>query len=80
MPVQDAAIDIRLDLIALSDALDGLEKVAPDKAKIVELRYFGGLSVEETAAALRISVRTVHTDWALARAWLYRALTTDHAD
>jgi RNA polymerase sigma factor (TIGR02999 family) len=70
----DAAIDIRLDLIALSDALDGLEKVAPDKAKIVELRYFGGLSVEETAEYLGLSPATVKRHFAFARTWLFREL------
>ena len=51
----------------------------PRKAQVVELRFFGGLSIEETAEALGISVRTVHADWAFARAWLYRTLTAVHA-
>ena len=51
----------------------------PRKAQVVELRFFGGLSIEETAEALGISVRTVHADWAFARAWLYRTLTAAHA-
>jgi RNA polymerase sigma factor (TIGR02999 family) len=68
------------DLLAMDAALELLAKEDPRKAQVVELRFFGGLSVEETAAALRISVRTVHTDWALARAWLFRTLTADHAD
>jgi RNA polymerase sigma factor (TIGR02999 family) len=57
-------------LIALNDALDQLTIAAPRKAKIVELRYFGGLSVEETAAVLKVSVETVTRDWRLARGWL----------
>jgi RNA polymerase sigma factor (TIGR02999 family) len=57
-------------LIALSDALDELSGADPRKAKIVELRYFGGLSVEETAAVLKVSVETVTRDWRLARGWL----------
>jgi RNA polymerase sigma factor (TIGR02999 family) len=57
-------------LIALSDALDELSDADPRKAKIVELRYFGGLSVEETAAVLKVSVETVTRDWRLARGWL----------
>jgi DNA-directed RNA polymerase specialized sigma24 family protein len=44
------------------------------KARVVELRFFGGLSVDETAQALGVSPRTVHNDWVIARAWLYRAL------
>jgi RNA polymerase sigma factor (TIGR02999 family) len=58
------------ELIALNDALDELKEVAPRKAKIVELRYFGGLSVEETAAVLNVSEGTVTRDWRLARGWL----------
>ena len=57
-------------LIALNDALDELTEVDPRKAKVVELRYFGGLSVEETAAVLKVSVETVTRDWRLARGWL----------
>jgi RNA polymerase sigma factor (TIGR02999 family) len=57
-------------LIALSDALDELSDADPRKAKIVELRYFGGLSVEETGAVLKVSVETVTRDWRLARGWL----------
>jgi RNA polymerase sigma factor (TIGR02999 family) len=57
-------------LIALNDALDELSQVDPRKAKMVELRYFGGLSVDETAAVLKVSVETVTRDWRLARGWL----------
>ncbi len=57
-------------LIALDDALGELQEVDPRKARIVELRYFGGLSVEETAAALGVSEETVTRDWRLARGWL----------
>ena len=57
-------------LIALNDALDELKKSDARKAKVVELRYFGGLSVEETAAILSVSVETVTRDWRLARGWL----------
>jgi RNA polymerase sigma-70 factor, ECF subfamily len=67
------------DLLAVDSALRMLAVEDPRKAQVVELRFFGGLSVEETAEALEISVRTVHTDWALARAWLYRTLTAAHA-
>ena len=58
------------ELIALNDALDELKIVDPRKAKIVELRYFGGLSVVETAAVLNVSEGTVTRDWRLARGWL----------
>lgn len=58
------------ELLALNDALDQLKEADPRKAKIVELRYFGGLSVEETAAVLNVSEGTVTRDWRLARGWL----------
>ncbi len=57
-------------LVALDDALTELQEVDPRRARIVELRYFGGLSVEETAAALGVSEETVTRDWRLARGWL----------
>lgn len=57
-------------LVALDDALTELQEVDPRRARVVELRYFGGLSVEETAAALGISEETVARDWRLARGWL----------
>lgn len=57
-------------LIALSDALDELAQGDPRKAKVVELRYFAGLSLEDTAAVLKVSVETVTRDWRLARGWL----------
>jgi RNA polymerase sigma factor (TIGR02999 family) len=63
------------DLLAVDAALEMLERVDARKAQVVELRFFGGLSIDEIAAALGVSPRTVHTDWAFARAWLYRALS-----
>jgi RNA polymerase sigma-70 factor, ECF subfamily len=63
------------ELIALDDALQGLERLDPRQAQIVELRFFVGLSVEETAEALSISARTVQRDWNVARAWLRGELT-----
>jgi RNA polymerase sigma factor (TIGR02999 family) len=57
-------------LIALNDALDELAESDPRKARVVELRYFGGLSVSDTAAVLKVSVETVTRDWRLARGWL----------
>ncbi len=55
----------------MDDALESLAKVAPRPARIVEMRYFGGLSVEEIAAVLDISDRTVRREWQMAKAWLY---------
>lgn len=63
------------ELIALDDALQGLEKLDPRKSRVVELRYFGGLSVEETAEVLGISVPTVVRDWNTAKAWLRREMS-----
>jgi RNA polymerase sigma-70 factor (ECF subfamily) len=62
------------DLIALDDALKSLARLDPRKAQIVELKFFGGLSVEEAAEVLKVSPRTVMREWNLARAWLYREL------
>ena len=62
------------DLVALDDALTALETVDARKSKVVELRYFGGLSLEEVALVVDVSVATVRRDWSLARAWLYREL------
>ena len=67
------------DLLAVDAALQKLAVEDPRKAQVVELRFFGGLSVEETAAALGVSARTVRGDWTFARAWLYRALTATDA-
>ena len=64
-----------LDLLALNDALEGLAALDPQQGRIVELRFFGGLSIEETAAYLGISTATVKRSWTSARAWLLRELT-----
>lgn len=64
-----------LDLLALDDALNELGRADPQLIKIVELRFFGGLSIEESAVALGISQSTVKREWATARAWLHRELT-----
>jgi RNA polymerase sigma factor (TIGR02999 family) len=63
-----------LDLVALDDALQALAAIDVRKSTVVELRFFGGLSVEETAEALRVSPETVMRDWRLAKAWLLREL------
>ena len=71
----DAAPQRSTDLVALDDALDVLAEVDPRKAQVVELRFFGGLSVEETARVLQVSGDTVMRDWRLAKAWLLRELS-----
>ncbi len=63
------------DLVALDDALNSLARRDERKSKIVELRYFGGLSVEETATVLQVSARTINREWGLAQAWLFRELS-----
>ena len=63
------------DLVALDDALEALTRLDPRKARVVELRFFGGLSVDETAEVLNVSPATVMRDWSTARAWLYREMT-----
>jgi RNA polymerase sigma factor (TIGR02999 family) len=63
-----------LDLLALDDALNQLDRIDSQQARIVELRFFGGLSIDETSVVLDISPATVKRDWAVARAWLYREL------
>ena len=62
------------ELIALCDALDELEKLEPRQARVVECKFFGGLSIDETAEALGISAATVSRDWTVARAWLHAQL------
>jgi RNA polymerase sigma-70 factor, ECF subfamily len=62
------------DLVALDEALNELATFDERQSRIVELRFFGGLSLEETAEALKISPRTVQREWSLAQAWLYREL------
>ena len=75
----DAAVvigtDRSHDFVSLDDALNALGELAPRKAKVVELRFFGGLSVDETAEVLHVSSITVMREWKSAKAWLYRELT-----
>ena len=66
--------------MALDDALSSLAKLDERKSKVVELRYFGGLTVDETAEALRLSARTVLREWSLAQAWLFRELSRGSSD
>jgi RNA polymerase sigma factor (TIGR02999 family) len=70
----------RIDVIAVDRALQELEQLDPKQARIVELRFFGGMTVEETAAVLGISPRTVKREWAVAKGWLYRAIAVGKTD
>jgi RNA polymerase sigma factor (TIGR02999 family) len=76
--VEVAAADVRdLDMVGLDAALTALAELDAQKAKVVELRFFGGLTVEQTGAALGISPSTVARDWAFAKVWLHRELCKD---
>ena len=79
LPLEEAMLIVSdeksIDLIALDEALNRLTEIDEQQCRIVELRYFSGLTLEETAAALKISRTTVANDWALAKAWLHRELT-----
>jgi RNA polymerase sigma-70 factor (ECF subfamily) len=68
------------NLLELDDALKRLAALDPRKSQVVELRFFGGLSLDETAHTLKVSPRTVKRDWQLARAWLYRELSDKKQD
>lgn len=79
VPLDDAAVvatDKGADMVALDEALRSLAELDARQSKIVELRFFGGLSIEETAEVLKISAGTVRRDWSMARAWLHRELAT----
>jgi RNA polymerase sigma factor (TIGR02999 family) len=65
------------ELLALDEALDELAKLDPRKSRVVELRYFGGLSLEETAEVLEVSLMTVRRDWRAAKAWLFRRINDE---
>jgi RNA polymerase sigma factor (TIGR02999 family) len=75
VPLKDAS-----DVIGLDEAMQTLEKLSPRQSRVVELRFFGGLSLEETAEVLQVSVGTVRRDWTLARAWLYRELARNRPE
>lgn len=68
------------DVVALNDALEALVAFEPRGAQVVELRFFGGLTVEETAEVLKVSPKTVKRDWALARAWLLEVMRVGGGD
>ena len=77
--VPDAGVD-PVDVLAIDRALTELQRLDPDQARIVELRFFGGLTVEETAAVVGSSAATVKREWAVAKAWLYRSLTASRPE
>jgi len=80
IPIDEALLGARapgVEVLALDEALTALSNVDPRKGRVVELRYFGGLSVEETAETLQISPETAKRDWKMAKAWLLRELTGD---
>ena len=66
-----------IDMLALNEALESLSKIDARKSRVVELRYFGGLNIEETAEILGISPETAKRDWRIARAWLFAAFTDE---
>ena len=74
--VATISVDRRDDLVALDDALETLAEYDPRKAEIVELRFFGGLSVEETAEVMKLSPVTIIREWNKAKAWLYQELSS----
>jgi RNA polymerase sigma factor (TIGR02999 family) len=74
---QNACGALAAEIVALNDALEGLMTFDARKAKVVELRFFGGLSVEETAEVLGVSPNTVVRDWTAAKAWLHREISKD---
>lgn len=80
VPLDDMLLGARargIELLALDEALERLSRIDARKGRVVELRYFGGLSVEQTAEVLRISPETAKRDWKMARTWLFGELTTD---
>ena len=72
--VERAADQESAEIVSLHEALEALQAIDPRKSKVVEMRYFGGLSVEETAEALGLSIGTVNRDWSLAKSWLIREM------
>ena len=80
VPLDEALLGRRsrgIDMLALNEALDSLSRIDERKSRVVELRYFGGLTIEETAGILGISPETAKRDWKMAKAWLFAALTAE---
>jgi RNA polymerase sigma factor (TIGR02999 family) len=69
-----------VDVVALDDAINALAKIDPRKARVVELRFFGGLNFDEASEVLKVSAVTVARDWSTARAWLHREMSRERAD
>jgi len=65
------------DLVALDEALTSLAEIDPRRSRVVELRFFGGLSIEETAEVLKVSPTTVERDWTVAKAWLHKTVMSE---
>jgi len=83
LPLDEAlifALEQSSELVKLDESLERLAKLDPRQSKIVELRFFGGLTVEQTAAVLGISEKTVKRDWSMAKAWLHGDLKVSHGD
>ena len=74
--VSPPAPDPGVDVLALDEALDALSAIDPRQCRVVELRFFAGLKIDEAAEALEVSPATVEREWALAKAWLYRRLSS----
>lgn len=78
VPLDESVLGTRargIEVLALDEALSSLSRIDPRKGRVVELRYFGGLTVEETAELLQVSPETVMRDWRMAKTWLFRELT-----
>ncbi|MGH9719373.1 MAG: sigma-70 family RNA polymerase sigma factor [Bryobacteraceae bacterium] len=75
-----ATIAVEAEFVAIDEALNALAEIDPRKTQVVELRFFGGLGVEETAEVLKLSPITVMRDWSMAKAWLYRELSSRGTD
>ena len=81
VPLDESMLGTRargIEVLALHEALSSLSRIDPRKGRVVELRYFGGLSVDETAEILQVSPETVLRDWRMAKTWLFRELTAKH--
>jgi RNA polymerase sigma factor (TIGR02999 family) len=78
--VENLSAGQSVDLVALDEALESLTEIDPRKSRVVELRFFGGLSIEETGEVLNVSPQTVMRDWKLAKAWLYQEIKSESTD